>query len=187
MFSSRITSTDANEVQLSNKACLNNSSTAMNSARLSDMLSYRSQTLNEYAMYTLRCYRDEMAANTQMCHTYSAQRLPYTMDVNASCPFSKEMCRSPNQNVLLDTGYLDSSEHFGINTSPRFQFRYKRHCAPLVTEGYTEVHIRSSLVCVKHDIVSFPSIKIAYTSSCSPTPRFAGCLTVIKFWLTFWV
>ncbi|KAK7934598.1 hypothetical protein PG985_000093 [Apiospora marii] len=41
-------------------------------------------------------------------------------------------------NILLDTGYLDSREHFGLNTpdSQRFQQREVLHCAPLKTEGY---------------------------------------------------
>jgi hypothetical protein len=55
----------------------------------------------------------------------------------ATCPFADTVCRSSDTNLLIDTGYLDSYNHFGLNTPPdqRFQYREVTHCAPLVTEG----------------------------------------------------
>jgi hypothetical protein len=146
VFSSRVAANDANEVQLSGTLCLRNETNIpMDNIThaffsFSPLLSYRARKVTDYTTYTLQCYRGELAGNTHMCQTYPVQSLPYSMDANASCPFSNGICRSPFGNAYLDTGFLDSDKHFGINTNPRFLFRYTRHCAPLVTEEFSEVH-----------------------------------------------
>lgn len=63
-----------------------------------------------------------------------------TLQTNATCPFpDPAICRSENATIRLDSGYLDSNDHFGLNTPvhERLQWRYVLQCAPLVTEGYT--------------------------------------------------
>jgi hypothetical protein len=47
------------------------------------------------------------------------------------------MCKLSYGNLLLDTGDIDSVKHLGLNKGPRFTLRYRTHCAPLVTEGFT--------------------------------------------------
>jgi hypothetical protein len=61
------------------------------------------------------------------------------VDYNASCPFATDVCRSNTSNIALDTGYVDSHFGFGLNAphEQRFVLRYKLHCAPLQTDGYT--------------------------------------------------
>jgi hypothetical protein len=41
-------------------------------------------------------------------------------------------------NLVIDTGPLDNFEHFGANKKPRFTVWGREHCAPLVTQGFTE-------------------------------------------------
>lgn len=50
------------------------------------------------------------------------------------------MCRSDNANIRLDTGYLDSNDHLGINApqDERILFRAVVTCAPLSTEGFAK-------------------------------------------------
>ncbi|GME65223.1 hypothetical protein GTA08_BOTSDO13564 [Neofusicoccum parvum] len=49
------------------------------------------------------------------------------------------MCLSENENIELDTGFLDSNNNLGLNSPPGDRFLYRRvtKCAPLVTEGYS--------------------------------------------------
>jgi hypothetical protein len=46
------------------------------------------------------------------------------------------MCKLSHDNLLLDTGEVDSVKHLGLNKGPRFTLRYQTHCAPLVTKGF---------------------------------------------------
>ncbi|KAH8894585.1 hypothetical protein GQ53DRAFT_820955 [Thozetella sp. PMI_491] len=96
------------------------------------------EILNTLENYAQQCY----AANGSgllSCSTFIVQRLPSSIDTNASCPFDAGICRSNSSNLLLDTGYLDSNDHFGVNYPPekRILYRSVMHCAPLVTDGYT--------------------------------------------------
>ena len=69
---------------------------------------------------------------------FISQSLPYQVDKHASCPFQEKICRLANDNLLLDTGAIDSVEHLGLNYGPRFTVHHRMHCAPLETEGYTK-------------------------------------------------
>lgn len=95
-----------------------------------------SQKAAEYMSYTHQCYQNRTRAIPNECKIYVQPTLPYTKNMNASCPFDDEMCLKPQENILLDTGYLDSNKYLGVNGGPRFDFRLKRHCAPLKTQGY---------------------------------------------------
>ncbi|KAH8696936.1 hypothetical protein GQ44DRAFT_733494 [Phaeosphaeriaceae sp. PMI808] len=50
------------------------------------------------------------------------------------------MCVTNSSNLVLDTGYLDSDNHLGLNEGPRFLVRYIQHCAPLVTSGFSKLN-----------------------------------------------
>ena len=94
------------------------------------------------ANYAQQCYSTVgLPSSSTMfdCNTFATDRLPVTVDTDAPCPFNETMCRSKS-NIRLDTGYLDSNEHFGINAPPdeRVLFRQVYTCAPLETKGYTE-------------------------------------------------
>lgn len=89
--------------------------------------------------YAEQCYTSDRTSKMVRCAGFIVPKLPTAvMDYNAGCPFQDSLCRTNSSNILLDSGPLDSREHFGLNTpdSQRFQQREVLHCAPLKTEGY---------------------------------------------------
>ena len=77
--------------------------------------------------------------HSELCNAFTKPTLPYTMDRNASCPFSGPVCRAEFGNLLIDSGELSSSTHLGLNDGPKFTVRRSTHCAPLATTNFTEV------------------------------------------------
>ncbi|KAI1348756.1 hypothetical protein F5Y01DRAFT_306503 [Xylaria sp. FL0043] len=74
------------------------------------------------------------------CDTFVTAHLPIAkIDTSYECPFKGDICRSADSNIRLDTGFIDSNHHFGVNTqnSERFAYRYVVTRTPLQTEGYT--------------------------------------------------
>lgn len=69
---------------------------------------------------------------------FISQSLPYHVDKHASCPFQEEICKLVNDNLLLESGVIDSVEHLGLNDGPRFTVHHWMHCAPLETKNYTK-------------------------------------------------
>ncbi|KAI0201355.1 hypothetical protein F4808DRAFT_450298 [Astrocystis sublimbata] len=61
-------------------------------------------------------------------------------NLEAPCPFIGGLCRSNTSNLLLDSGYIDTSQGLGVNLPPdqRILFRKVTQCAPLTTAGRTE-------------------------------------------------
>ncbi|KAI0101953.1 hypothetical protein F4776DRAFT_676160 [Hypoxylon sp. NC0597] len=119
---------------------------------------------NNAANYAQQCYNTEDPGMLD-CNRFIAERLPtQKIDYNATCPFEGQICRSSESNILLDTGYVDSNNHLGLNTpeSVRFAWRYVLHCAPLKTEGYTSHIIQQetnkSLVRYNYGLAPFTSI-----------------------------
>ncbi|KAI1736478.1 hypothetical protein F4680DRAFT_432254 [Xylaria scruposa] len=141
IFSSQVTAVPGDEVLLTGANCgvpylwLNPDIDAV-SAILSPYLTERIVASQEYG---IRCYSN--ISSTTMCNNFVKERLPVTVVSNASCPFQSSICKEEDRNLLLDTGYLDSINDFGINTPPenRFLFRQLSHCAPILTEGYTKL------------------------------------------------
>ena len=67
------------------------------------------------------------------------------------------ICRRSSTNLHLDTGLLDSHDHFGINTKPKSRFRFRRvtECAPLRTENYTYVNTSGPLFSPRNASLDF--------------------------------
>jgi hypothetical protein len=106
----------------------------------------RQQDTREAAEYARACYSRKR--KPFQCNTFPATVLPYSVNRNGSCPFAKGICRLGETAAYeLDTGLLDSQEHFGINTLPetRVQFRKVTSCAPLETKPYMTVHNGTNL------------------------------------------
>ena len=99
------------------------------------MMLYQTQKTVEDVSYATQCYSSQQA---DYCERFTQTTLAYTSELNASCPFAAEMCKSAFGNILLDSGDIDSMQHLGINKGPRFTVSYRTHCAPVVTKGYTE-------------------------------------------------
>lgn len=99
---------------------------------------YWARLISNAENYAQQCYSSK---STRMfdCTLFVKDHLPGSINETARCPFEPEICQSDSSNLYLDSGLLDSGEHFGLNTAPneRLLFRSVLHCAPLVTEGYT--------------------------------------------------
>lgn len=91
----------------------------------------------EHLAYAAQCYQVNESARPDSCNVLTTPALPYKLDGNASCPFAADMCKQPFGNLVLDTGPLDSYTHFGLNTGPHVSVQVKEHCAPLVTNGFS--------------------------------------------------
>lgn len=97
------------------------------------------QTVEQAANYAQQCYSSNHSGMLD-CTSFIIDHLPSTVDTQAPCPFAgADTCRLQSSNLRLDTGLLDSSEFFGLNSpdSQRIFFRNVLECAPLVTEPYT--------------------------------------------------
>ncbi|KAI7778233.1 hypothetical protein LA080_002498 [Diaporthe eres] len=91
--------------------------------------------------YAQQCYSANSTGLTD-CNYFVSQRLPGFVDNSAPCPFKESLCRSNSTNLALDTGFISTDAHLGLNAPPeeRLFIRHTLHCAPLVTEGHSSVH-----------------------------------------------
>lgn len=142
-FSSRISNATPNEVRLSGNGCSSLPGEItwdqLSNADLQLRYSYYYKQTTAYLLYATECYYAAEPAHTPGCQIFTQSVLPYTVSLNASCPFAPEICKTADNNIHFDTGYLDSVDHLGWDTGPRFLLRHTLHCAPLVTQGFTEV------------------------------------------------
>lgn len=138
-LSSSISSGVGNEVLLDGHGCGVVYTGSSTPETVSSLHGYVSQTINNAVNYAQECYSSNATGNFD-CTNFIKDHLPGTMDDQAGCPFQEGMCRSNQSNLFLDSGYLDSREHFGLNTpgDQRILFRTTMHCAPVNTEGFSE-------------------------------------------------
>ncbi|EAW06581.1 uncharacterized protein ACLA_082720 [Aspergillus clavatus NRRL 1] len=88
------------------------------------------------ATYADQCYQGSFSLT---CGTYARQRLPFTTNANASCPFERGLCIANDQSAFaMDTGLLDSNDDFGINSRPDNRVKYRRltTCAPIYGSSF---------------------------------------------------
>ncbi|RDA88405.1 hypothetical protein CP532_5561 [Ophiocordyceps camponoti-leonardi (nom. inval.)] len=139
-FSSQIASGTGSAALLDGSHCgyVQGATQASGLNDLGILFPYGVRRLTESANYAQQCY-SARSGGLLSCGTFVQRSLPYTSDNQASCPFQSGICRSNTSNLILDTGYLDSHDHLGVNSSPdlRIRFRTMLHCAPLETEGYS--------------------------------------------------
>lgn len=107
-----------------------------------------SRQVSDAANYAQQCYSSPFeshgkepprSAGVSDCNSFIVPSLPRSIDTNAPCPFADGICRTNSSNLLLDTGYIDSHGHLGLNApdDERLQIRQRYHCAPLRTDGFT--------------------------------------------------
>ncbi|KAH8881178.1 hypothetical protein GQ53DRAFT_888933 [Thozetella sp. PMI_491] len=142
-FSSKISTFTGNEVLLSGTNCqawdLEKERSALAIDQISKYFPHVSRLAGDAANYAQQCYSSN-GTRVLGCGTFPLQRLPSTVTTDDECPFDQTMCKSRNGNLRIDTGLLDSHDHFGVNAPPskRFQWRRVIRCAPIVTEGFKE-------------------------------------------------
>lgn len=136
-FSSQISSGIGNQVLLDGTNCSlvdwQQTSGGYNYA----VTSFYSRMIADVANYAQQCYSNATSGMFD-CNSLVKPRLPSTVDTQAPCPFAKGLCQSENENIRMDTGYLNSNDHLGMNAPPdeRMLFRSVLTCAPLATEGF---------------------------------------------------
>ncbi|KAI1321391.1 hypothetical protein F5Y16DRAFT_405271 [Xylariaceae sp. FL0255] len=138
-FSSRITFTN-DEVLIDSARCGYLYVTS-NGGALSyfDGTAYQSGQVNNALNYVQQCYSNISTSNQAECDHYAATRITGHAETNASCPFDNAICITDRANIRIDSGYINSHTHFGLNSPPekRVLWRNILQCAPLVTDGYT--------------------------------------------------
>ena len=98
---------------------------------------YMTKSVASSLAYAQRCYRKDV--DPRDCALFIQSRLQWETDHNATCPFpDKGICLNDYGNLRLDSGYIHSDHHLGINSSPETSFLIRTvvDCAPLRTEGY---------------------------------------------------
>ncbi|CAN8104865.1 unnamed protein product [Discula destructiva] len=101
-------------------------------------VSVTSKWVAESLNYVQQCYSANSSGIAD-CNYYVTQRLPGYINNTAGCPFpDSSMCKDAESNILLDTGFLNSHDHLGVNAPPeeRILLRSVLQCAPLTTEGF---------------------------------------------------
>lgn len=138
IFSSKIATSTGTEVLLTSPHCGRQDFSAMNDTELSAVvLPYLTKRQVQAANYAQKCYSN--TTNPEDCRVYVKRQLPWTSNRRAGCPFpSKDICKSNQNNLELDTGFIDSNDHLGANgpLDMRVIFRETLKCAPLVSDGY---------------------------------------------------
>ena len=137
IFSSRVSSNSVNEILITGRDCdvdLPNKE-SMDFDQYSTLFLKRKAA--EHLAYASQCYQANDSARPDNCRIMTIPALPIKVDNNASCPFDNKICKQLSGNILLDTGVLDSYEHFGLNAGPHVSVQVTEHCAPIVTAGYS--------------------------------------------------
>lgn len=147
-FSSQMSSSIGSDVLLDGSNCgvLTNIHDVDTVEGVSILYSDLAQKTGEAANYAQQCY-SSIRSGMLDCTSFVVDHLSSTVDTQAPCPFTgADMCRLQTSNLRLDTGLLDSSEFFGLNSpkSQRIFFRNVLECAPLVTESFSQ-DIRTSV------------------------------------------
>ncbi|KAI0429645.1 hypothetical protein F5Y09DRAFT_356792 [Xylaria sp. FL1042] len=99
---------------------------------------YHAQKNNAAANYAQQCYSGG-GEGLLDCGRFVTKQIVGNVNINATCPFGNGICRNNSSNIRIDSGYLSSHDHFGLNAPPdhRILWRNVYHCAPLITKDYT--------------------------------------------------
>lgn len=141
--SSYVISTTDLEVLVDGSTCRNVNISAYGGAPIY----YAPTTLDTSVVTSSRSYADECYGGGSLpprCRIYVHPRIA-TNASTGPCPFNPSMCRlkgALEASMTLDSGYLDSNDHFGINSPPkdRVQLRRLATCAPIDTTKYLQTH-----------------------------------------------
>ena len=153
-YSSQITSTTGNEVLLRGDGCarVNRFGSDTGSSSIAYM-AWTAARFEDASNYAQQCYAGQ-GDKPLDCNRFYVRRLPTEKtNGNYKCPFESDICLSNATNLRLDTGYIDSNDHLGLNAPPSQRFLSRRvlTCAPLKTEGYTDMHTSDNQTFVRYN------------------------------------
>ncbi|KAI1746595.1 hypothetical protein F4782DRAFT_524054 [Xylaria castorea] len=136
-FSSQISSSAGTEVLLNGINC-SLLQFRQNPSNFVPYDSWVSQLFSNALDYVQQCYSND-SSGLMGCKEFVTERIPVFINDTAPCPFPGPVCRTNTSNLILDTGYLDSHHHFGINAPSDERILHRRivHCAPLITTGFS--------------------------------------------------
>ena len=147
IFSSEVTKAAGNETLLRSPSCgfLNlNSSLGYGGSDSKELLT-ASTALDSNDTLAASTYARACYGNTQNglgCNQYVQQQIPFTVNQNASCPFSDDLCLYGAFSAFaMDSGLIDSNDMLGINApkADRIQLRKVTTCSPINTKGYANL------------------------------------------------
>ncbi|KAJ3575215.1 hypothetical protein NPX13_g4108 [Xylaria arbuscula] len=143
-YSSRVSTAIGNEVLIASTNC-GYLKQALSPLRTAAANVYHGDRINNAAAYASQCYSDKVSPGMTQCSLLTTPRIVGNKDTRAHCPFNNTICRETSKNLRVDSGFLDSHIHFGLNATPdqRISWRNVFHCAPMVTEGYTSLYFNS--------------------------------------------
>ncbi|EON69223.1 hypothetical protein W97_08482 [Coniosporium apollinis CBS 100218] len=106
-------------------------------------------TLQKGSSYARQCYGESASNWGSICSTYAQPRINSQVDGKAQCPFPDGVCNTTNA-FSVDSGYIDSDSHLGINMPPGDRVKYRKvtTCAPIdadnrystwTTDGWSNV------------------------------------------------
>ncbi|KAI0550607.1 hypothetical protein F4679DRAFT_541993 [Xylaria curta] len=138
-LSSQISTSIGTEVLIKSKKCGWNDGTLIASEEsgfLYDGLI--AEEIENAANYAQQCYSSDTTGILD-CGRLNTKRIIPQIDTQANCPFHSDVCRNDFANLRVDSRYIDSHDHFGLNTRPteRLLTRYVLHCTPMKTQGYS--------------------------------------------------
>lgn len=111
------------------------------------------ERVNDASSYARECYATNSSGN-HGCDGFTIRTLPTAIhNTSARCPFFNGVCMSDSNNLLLDTGYIRSDEHLGLNTpkDQTFAVRHVSQCAPLTTERFKRDYVDGNTTYVRYD------------------------------------
>ncbi|KAI1179955.1 hypothetical protein F4777DRAFT_355236 [Nemania sp. FL0916] len=95
----------------------------------------KAENIDNAANYARQCYSNN-TDDSAYCARFATEKLISSIDRHAACPFEEKMCRSSSMNLRIDSGYIESREHLGLNSRDIFLAKIVLHCAPIVTTGF---------------------------------------------------
>ena len=137
VFSAEVTKAAGNETLIRSPNC-----GSWNISGPQEQAIFRSKILldtTSASTYAHSCYGQ--VQNTLACSQYTQPSIPWTVNQNASCPFSSGMCRLGDTAAYqMDTGLIDSHHVLGVNAPPADRITYRKvtTCSPIKTKGFAQ-------------------------------------------------
>ncbi|GAW24524.1 hypothetical protein ANO14919_141110 [Xylariales sp. No.14919] len=138
-FSSRVSTSVGSEVLIRSANCgVLNQPGYEDTDQWADPLPYEAERLNNAANYAQQCYSDSSSGLLD-CRRFITQQISVDINSKAACPFNNHSCRDNSNNIILDSGFIDSHRHLGQNapSNERIRWRTVLICAPLDSARFT--------------------------------------------------
>lgn len=105
------------------------------------IIKYAAKRANDVQLsleYAQECYIPSSSTNSSTCHTFKSRNIEWDTS-SGSCPFASPLCHGDSETVVLDTGYIDSHEDLGINSTPDNRLKYRRKTTCAVLNGTSHI------------------------------------------------